>query len=298
MNEAGLPEKWRSRFRKGNRCTGKEKKKPPTRHQSANHRITLKNLSGSFVVFLVGISFSIAIFIIELILRRRNRSSKVVPIQPPAASAAVVVPNKPRPIDKNVPARRRIINPKVAKIQPMIRLGNDLALEINNLPQVQEASTVVIEPLNDAIVNNPPPAAGTSVDTKLVVAIPPPNKTAEVVIVPLNSDVINGSQSIDAATAVVIIPPTPTAAVAAVVINNPIKASAECNDANAAAINRSLLLVKENKKTKVASPQVNTKGTVIVIESEPDSESSNCVTGTPPTNSSIKSNVVKEKKSI
>ena len=76
MNDAGLPEKWRLRFqRDGNRCEkndGKEKKR--------NQRITLKNISGSFVVILVGMFSSVFVFIIELILRRRREYTSVAVI--------------------------------------------------------------------------------------------------------------------------------------------------------------------------------------------------------------------------
>ena len=74
MNDAGLPEKWRLRFqRDGNRCEkndGKEKKR--------NQRITLKNISGSFVVILVGMFSSVVVFIIELIRRRRESATVAV----------------------------------------------------------------------------------------------------------------------------------------------------------------------------------------------------------------------------
>ena len=57
MNDVGLPEKWRLLFqRDGNRCEkngGKEKKR--------DQRITLKNISGSFVVLVVGIFFSLLV---------------------------------------------------------------------------------------------------------------------------------------------------------------------------------------------------------------------------------------------
>ena len=74
MNAEGLPEKWRLRFqRDGNRCEnndGKEKKR--------DQRITLKNISGSFVVLVVGIFFSLLVFIVELILRRRESATVAV----------------------------------------------------------------------------------------------------------------------------------------------------------------------------------------------------------------------------
>jgi len=74
MNAEGLPEKWRLLFqRNGNRCErgdGKEKKR--------DQRITLKNMSGSFVVLVVGIFFSLLVFIVELILRRRESATVAV----------------------------------------------------------------------------------------------------------------------------------------------------------------------------------------------------------------------------
>ena len=158
MNEAGLPEKWRSRFRKGNgRCTGKEEKNKPQsrRHPSANHRITLQNLSGSFVVFLVGISFSIAVFIIELILRRRNNNSRVVHIQPVPAARPVAKKSTPPSVGQSTQARaarRRINNPKVGKIQPLLIRPVIRPAVVNNLPQLKDTQQV-------PVVNNQPAAA-------------------------------------------------------------------------------------------------------------------------------------------
>ena len=74
MNDVGLPEKWRLLFqRDGNRCEkngGKEKKR--------DQRITLKNISGSFVVLVVGIFFSLLVFIVELVLRRCESATVAV----------------------------------------------------------------------------------------------------------------------------------------------------------------------------------------------------------------------------
>ena len=65
MNEAGLLNKWRILFRTGKgRCVGKEKK------EESLHRISLKNLSGSFVVYLVGIVSAVFVFIVEMIIYR------------------------------------------------------------------------------------------------------------------------------------------------------------------------------------------------------------------------------------
>ena len=79
MNEAGLLDKWRSRFRKGKgRCVGEKK-------DDSLHRISLKNLSGAFVVFCVGIVSAVLVFVAELIIH--HFSTKAI--------------NKP-PTDQNV----------------------------------------------------------------------------------------------------------------------------------------------------------------------------------------------------
>ena len=70
MNAEGLPEKWRLLFqRNGNRCEkddGKNKR---------DQRITLKNISGSFVVLVVGMFSSLLAFIVELLFRRRESAT-------------------------------------------------------------------------------------------------------------------------------------------------------------------------------------------------------------------------------
>ena len=70
MNAEGLPEKWRLLFqRNGNRCEkddGKSKR---------DQRITLKNISGSFVVLVVGMFSSLLAFIVELLFRRRESAT-------------------------------------------------------------------------------------------------------------------------------------------------------------------------------------------------------------------------------
>jgi len=81
MNEAGLPDKWRKQFQtnSGHCLTNggtKQNKKAGKKDQS----ITLKNLSGSFVVLLVGIFFSIILFIIELIIYHRKSVVAVLPV--------------------------------------------------------------------------------------------------------------------------------------------------------------------------------------------------------------------------
>jgi len=78
MNEAGLPEKWRRYFQMGknagNRAADKERKS-----KKKDQRITLTNMSGAFVVLLVGIFSSIVIFITELVLRHSESSSESQP---------------------------------------------------------------------------------------------------------------------------------------------------------------------------------------------------------------------------
>ena len=70
MAEAGLLDEWRSRFQRDNgHCVDKKKQKG-NRQTQTNNRITLKNLSGAFVVLFVGYLTSIFLFIGELILYR------------------------------------------------------------------------------------------------------------------------------------------------------------------------------------------------------------------------------------
>ena len=253
MNEAGLPEKWRSRFRKGNgRCTGKkEKKKPQSRHhQSANHRITLQNLSGSFVVLLVGISFSIAVFIIELILRRRNNNSRVVHIQPPPVAApAVVNKSSPPAVKQNDPvrvARRRINNPKNSKIQPLLIRPVIRPAVVNNLPQGKDTQQV-------PVVSNQPGAPMAA-----PVAIPSR----------INVDAaINVLKDLPPPKEVVTVTPTSSIIAAAVVVENrPVEAA---NKGQTVVVIHPPA-VKDTKKEVIAvSPNQNE------ARSEPDNESSN-----------------------
>lgn len=73
MNEAGLSTKWRLRFeRDGNRCVGNDDADKNAKERRNNQRITLSNMSGSFVILLVGLLFSVTVFIVELIFRRRE----------------------------------------------------------------------------------------------------------------------------------------------------------------------------------------------------------------------------------
>ena len=75
MNAEGLPEKWRRLFqRDGNLCEKYRKKKK----KKCEQQITLKNMSGSFVVLLVGMFSSVVVFIIELILRCRESATVTV----------------------------------------------------------------------------------------------------------------------------------------------------------------------------------------------------------------------------
>ena len=111
-------------------------------------------MSVSFACFFVGISFSITGFIIELILRRRNNRSRVVPTQPyPAAARPVAEKSTPAPPGQNGALRRCINNEKVAKIQafpirPVIRPA-----VVNNLPRVKDSHQVPV-----VIASNQPAA--------------------------------------------------------------------------------------------------------------------------------------------
>ena len=79
MNEAGLTNKWRERYEKGhnNRCTDAKTAEKERKTKKHDQRITLQNMSGSFVVLLVGIFCSVIVFIIELILRSRESDAVV-----------------------------------------------------------------------------------------------------------------------------------------------------------------------------------------------------------------------------
>ena len=90
MNEAGLPEKWRRHFQNGNNYfvigKGAEKGK---KSKKKDQRITLNNMSGSFVVLLVGIFSSIVVVIIELTIFRRESSVVSQPLAVQEAYAGV-----------------------------------------------------------------------------------------------------------------------------------------------------------------------------------------------------------------
>jgi hypothetical protein len=76
MNEARLPEKWRLQFEKGdNQCVGNVAVVKDGKGKKRDQRISLRNMSGSFVVLLVGIFSSFVVFIIELALRRREAAN-------------------------------------------------------------------------------------------------------------------------------------------------------------------------------------------------------------------------------
>ena len=85
MNEAGLPEKWRLQIEKGgNRCVGYDTKGGRNANKKCDQRITLQNMSGPFLVLLVGMFSSLVVFIIELIIPRRE--SATVADNPPPVS--------------------------------------------------------------------------------------------------------------------------------------------------------------------------------------------------------------------
>ena len=93
MNEAGLPQKWRRRYfnAKSDQCIGNDNLGVNNRvNNNKNHRISLKNMSGSFVVLLVGIAASFVIFIVELILLRKEKRQ-----QPKVASKIPIIMVKP-----------------------------------------------------------------------------------------------------------------------------------------------------------------------------------------------------------
>ena len=95
MNEAGLPEKWRLGFDKGgNRCVGHGAEKEMTSNNQQTRRLTIEDLSGSFVVFLIGFFSSVVVFIIELILRRRESATAVLPLSKTVVTDEVVVKEK------------------------------------------------------------------------------------------------------------------------------------------------------------------------------------------------------------
>ena len=237
-------------------CTGKE-----SRDQSANHRITLKDMSGSSVVFLVGISFSITVFIIELILRRRNNNSRVVRIQPAA------IPNKPRPIDKTFQARRRINNTKVAKIQPLpFRLVRTAPAVVNNLPQGKDTQQV-------PVVSNQPGAP----------------MAAPVATIPSRINIeaaINVLKDLPPLKEVATVTPTSSIIAAAVVVENrPVEAA---NKGQTVVVIHPPA-VKDTKKEVIAvSPNQNK------TQSEPDNESSVYAIAASSSTNSIKSDI-KEK---
>jgi len=103
MNEAGLTNKWRERYEKGhnNRCTDANTAKKEGKAKKRNQRITLQNMSGSFVVLLVGIFCSVIVFIIELILSRRE-SDIVVNLSSTVPSVYITASIINQIIDSNI----------------------------------------------------------------------------------------------------------------------------------------------------------------------------------------------------
>ena len=97
MAETGLLDEWRRRYQKDDgHCTAagggevinkKLHSKGSSRQPPTQQRISIKNLSGAFVILLIGIVASITIFIGELILFRLkpNHRSVFVNQPPPAA---------------------------------------------------------------------------------------------------------------------------------------------------------------------------------------------------------------------
>jgi len=127
VNEAGLTEKWRRRFqRDGNRCIGNEKEKG-RKTKKHDQRITLKNMSGSFVILVVGIFSSVIVFLTELIIRRREST----------AIAVLIVP-------KTDAGANTIISTVRQLIMTDNKLNNVVAADDNAGPDDSESSIVVI----------------------------------------------------------------------------------------------------------------------------------------------------------
>ena len=98
MAQAGLLEKWRHQYQPKGPCLKASQKRAAENQKSNNSknkstlsRLSLKNLSGAFVILVFGITFSVTFFIGEIIINRyRNRSirrnvvvnNRITPIAP------------------------------------------------------------------------------------------------------------------------------------------------------------------------------------------------------------------------
>ena len=150
MNEAGLLEKWRRRFQlAGNRCVGNDgaERDGKANKKRDQQRIALNNMSGSFVVILVGMFSSVVVFIIELILRRRRentfvavhpQSSSVDPIK--EADEASPNSNHQPNVNINKPSVNLLNNDQIQS--PVVHYQSDIVVD-NRLTTTDDASHVV-----------------------------------------------------------------------------------------------------------------------------------------------------------
>lgn len=105
MAEAGLLDEWRRRFQQDDgHCDAdsvKSKDKKKRNRQPKTTRITIKNLSGAFVVLLVGYFGAIFVFIGELIFFRLCPGHPSIVTVSPTTNCAYVIPDK-KERDKSV----------------------------------------------------------------------------------------------------------------------------------------------------------------------------------------------------
>lgn len=126
MNEAGLPEKWRRRYQRGgHRCVGNDAEKEG-KAKKRDQRITLKNISGSFVVLVVGLFSSLIVFISEFIIRRRESAVVNLP------SVAIPIKTAVEDAGKNQSKVIRTIDPPPAP--PVQELNKDKVQSIDHRP--------------------------------------------------------------------------------------------------------------------------------------------------------------------
>ena len=101
MAQAGLIDKWQHQFQPNGTCF---KRSQQQQHAASKNeprqlfRLSLKNLSGAFVILVFGITFSITFFIGEHLMFRYCRIQKVIQVKPinnAAAAKPVVVDIKP-----------------------------------------------------------------------------------------------------------------------------------------------------------------------------------------------------------